>query len=241
MFSYEFKEQLLAGIPEETRQFYAVSTVKRMTEQASRLIDLIGARGFIGGSFAAWATSYNPSIEPNDIDIFAVSPEDARVIAGEISSFPNGYLPYIGNDVAYSISHSSAFPENRSVQVIIPRPEWTVFPRDFLLSFDLDICSAVILSHTHTLAHMNAALDEAKILRMNNPLRTLRRVLKYSDRGVMFSDHELLKIFRFWSELPEARQKELIDNARPTAAPWVDEGSEILGRRRLLRRGIRQS
>lgn len=51
------------------------------------------------------------------------------------------------------------------------------------------------------------ALKQAKVLRVNNPPRTLRRIMKYQARGVEISDHELLKVFRAWAAWPEARRE----------------------------------
>ena len=227
MLRYELETVLLNDMPEESREFYEVRHVHQTTQQAEMLIGIIGSYGYIAGSFATWTMSfsYERVVEPSDIDVFAVSVDAAASLAQKI--FATGqYASCSQNDVAYTLEHGAKFPENKSVQIVKPRPEWNCFPQDFLLSFDLDLCSAVILDHEFGMEHINASnLTHGKILRMNNPLRSLRRVMKYHKRGAEFSDHELLKLFRFWSELPVERQQEMIDKAYEEAQP-VDDTSD---------------
>jgi hypothetical protein len=103
------------------------------------------------------------------------------------------------------------------IQVIKPNPEWKTFPDDILSSFDFDICRAVLLNLEEVLADTNVGQLKGKILRLNNPLRSLKRVIKYTARGVEFSDGELLKLFQGWEEMPRGRRD-----------VWLDEASEAL-------------
>lgn len=208
----------------QVNEHWAHYPINRGKRRITRLLSLLNGRGYIAGSFAAWACSpFNESWKPNDIDIFAKSDADAASIVDDLSKEGEYWYDTI-NDVATTF-HSKR-PNGLNVQIIRPSPEWKTFPDDLINSFDLDVCRAVILSHTEALADENAGYDIGKVLRINNPLRTLKRIIKYSARGVSFNDHELLKVFRAWNELPaekkEAQLKAAADELTPDEA--IDSG-----------------
>jgi hypothetical protein len=75
----------------------------------------------------------------------------------------------------------------------------------------------VLINLEEVLADTNVGQLKAKILRLNNPLRSLKRVIKYTARGVEFSDWELLKLFQGWEAMPRDRKD-----------GWMDEASQAL-------------
>jgi hypothetical protein len=75
----------------------------------------------------------------------------------------------------------------------------------------------VLLNSEEVLADTNVGQLKGKILRLNNPLRSLKRVIKYTARGVEFPDWELLKLFQGWEAMPKDRKDD-----------WLDEAAEAL-------------
>lgn len=191
--------------------------IGRGNRQIAKLLAFLNGRGYIAGSFAAWACSpFHESWKPNDIDIFAKSDADAANIVEDLNK-GNEYWCGDQNDIVTTF-HSEK-PKGLNVQIIRPSPEWKTFPDDLINSFDLDVCRAVILSHTEALADENAGYDIGKVLRINSPLRTLKRIMKYSARGVSFSDHELLKVFRAWDETSTEKKEAQLKEAANALAP----------------------
>lgn len=179
-----------------------------------KIFPIVSGRGYIGGSYAAFMAYLgdNPVL-PNDLDIFARSERDAKRMA---RFFGDRFADE--NEVAISISRPRGLPD-LPIQIIKPNPKWANFPDDILNDFDFDICRAVLIDKDTILADERVGFHDGKILRVNNPLRSLKRVLKYHDRGVEFSDHELLKLFQAWSQLPAERQQEEIERARKAEEP----------------------
>lgn len=180
------------------------------------LLPLISGLGYIGGSFAAWVCS--PAVEPmipSDVDIFATSDENAQaIIARLVERFNCGQE---SNPITTTL-----YPNNpkftRTIQVVKPNPDWKTYPDDILNSFDFDVCRAVILNSEEVLADFNVGLFTAKILRLNNPLRSLKRVIKYAARGVNFPDWELIKLFLGWEAMPAERREEWVKGVQEEQA-----------------------
>jgi hypothetical protein len=198
--------------------------VQRGFSTVSAIYDLVAGRGFIGGSYAAFMVApmsdrrvngramFAPFL-PNDIDVFATSGDAARAIANDLYDCM-GMTWDIETDVAYSMTPQGDEPA-LPVQVVKPHPDWKKFPEDILQSFDMDVCRAVLISPNTILADQNAGADLGKLLRINHPLRSLKRVLKYHARGVSFNEWELLKVFRAWDQMKPEDKQALIDAHDP--------------------------
>ncbi len=197
--------------------------VKRGLGAVEPILEKIQGVGYIGGSYAAFmATSNETPILPNDVDIFATSNEQAKVIARSLLGKGNRLFGLDENEVAYTVHHGCG---DMNVQVVKPHPEWKTFPDDILLSFDMDICRALVTSPTTALIDENAGWLNGKILRTSNALRSLKRVLKYHQRGVEFNDHELLKLFQAWELMSSERKTTILEEARSEAFPvYSDSG-----------------
>jgi hypothetical protein len=217
-------QEILLGDPAAPDVHWEQFAVLRENDTVAALVSLINGRGYIGGSFAAYVLSGSPILVPNDIDIFATTAENATLIANDIyHRYPSAAY---GNssEVAITVSRWS---DERSFQVIRPNPLWKEFPNDILKSFDMDICRAIILTEKCGMADTNIGRPSAKILRTQNALRTLRRVMKYHKRGVKFSDHELLKLFQAWGLTSNEKKAEMLETARKAIAePAYEADSE---------------
>lgn len=191
--------------------------VKRGFETIKPVYDIIQGRGFIGGSYAAFmVATHKTPILPNDVDIFAVSKEAAFEIRRDLQD----HLRLVWKeetDIASTLKPSPlGKPQfNMDVQVVRPHPEWKEFPLDIVTSFDMDVCRAVLMDDCTALADVNVGDLQGKFLRINNPLRSMQRAMKYNARGVQFDAWELLKLFRAWDEIPQERKQELIEFHNP--------------------------
>lgn len=199
--------------------------ILRNKRAIKRLFKFLDGRGFIAGSYAAYACAPT-AVKPGDIDVFATTAEHADNIVLELCNMTSeSYGVYDRNDVVTTMYR----PHRLNIQVIRPSPEWTDFPNDLMKSFDLDVCRAVVTSPTEVLCDENAGWIVGKVLRINNPLRTLKRIIKYAKRDVEFNDHELLKVFRAWDEMPAEKKTEWITNAadalkgEPFDSDFVDD------------------
>jgi hypothetical protein len=188
--------------------------VVRGWETVAEIFDILARRGFIGGSFAAFmAAPVDKPIAPNDVDIFATSASNAEAIASALEA---RFICARGSN-PLTITLRPMIDLGMPIQIVKPNPEWKTFPDDILSSFDFDICRAVLLNSEEVLADTNVGQLKGKILRLNNPLRSLKRVIKYTARGVEFPDWELLKLFQGWEAMPRERKD-----------GWVDEAAEAL-------------
>jgi hypothetical protein len=185
--------------------------VLRGFDGVAKLYPIIATQGYIGGSYAAWMCSPldSPAL-PADIDIFATSADNATRIALDLAGTLDAY--YDDNGIVYSLSGGAAV---KPIQVIRPSPEWKVFPDDIMNSFDLSCSRAMLISPETILGDVDAGMTSAKLLRTHNPLRTLKRIMKYSNRGVEFADSELVKVLLAWESLSAERRAELIQAAQP--------------------------
>jgi hypothetical protein len=190
-------------------------TIKRGGERIQKLIELVGDRGFIAGSYAAHMASVDHSliIQPNDIDIFAISDAAADAICTDLCQA--GMFPEQSNSIVTTLAPSQYKPIcDMNIQVIKPNPIWQNFPDDIIHSFDLNVCKAILIDG-HIIGDIEIGSTIGRVLRVANPLRTIRRIMKYQSRGVQFDDWELVKTFLAWDELSEERVQEITASAQP--------------------------
>lgn len=182
---------------------------------AERLMKVIDGRGYIGGSFAAVCTFEKGANrwKPNDIDIFATSNQNADAIYDALRV--QGYLWWDSTEVARTMHKKG----HKNIQIVKPSPEWATFPNDVIESFDLNVCRAMFISPERIMADAEAGGTYGRVLRINNPLRTLKRIHKYQVRGVEFSDHEMLKVFQAWEQVAPEKRQEWLDRAQSDALP----------------------
>lgn len=184
--------------------------VRRGWETVAPVFNIVAGRGYIAGSWAAFmATPHDSPILPNDIDIFATSEDNAMRIANNLCDQLG--MIYFDNSLVCTVTSHPTLPD---IQIVRPAPEWTNFPEDIILNFDLDISRAVLIGEHIVVADLHCGFKDGKILRVNNALRSLKRVMKYHDRGIQFNDHELLKLFQAWDQMPAETKAGMVENAR---------------------------
>ena len=191
-------------------QYWREYDVKRGKRELKFILPAIADRGFVAGSFAAYcaAPGMKP-MKPNDIDIFATTIENAVQIVNRLE--PHWRL-FTSNDLTYTLHPGTGF--GRDVQVIRPNPAWKQWPEDLLNGFDFDVCRAVVVAPDKVVADENVGSYTAKLLRINNPLRSLKRTLKYHKRGVDFPDRELVKLLLAWEQMAPERKAEILEGIK---------------------------
>lgn len=80
-------------------------------------------------------------------------------------------------------------------------------------SFDFTLSRAVIIEDRRIICDNDVGDMWIKIIRIRSPLKTMKRVLKYTERGAKVDDWELLKVMRAWQEMPKDRQEEILAEA----------------------------
>lgn len=200
---------------EQVKRHWMTRPVINGEDRIDILLTMIRDRGYIAGSFAAWACSYR--VEPwlpTDIDIFAISDEAYKGLTDDLICHPDYFL---GSENELVTTFESNIPGVLPIQVVRPSPDWKTLPDDLINSFDLNVCRAVIISKTECICDEDAGDVYGKVLLVNNPLKTFKRIIKYSARGVMFSDHEMLKVFRAWDSTDAERKASMIERAADEA------------------------
>lgn len=200
-------------------EFIQSYPARRGLETARPILSIVRDRGFIAGSYAAFMMSLNDTpIEPNDMDIFAKSDQAALDIKADLCLHLNFQAEVADVGIGWTITGYDL-----PIQVLKPHPKWTTFPDDILDAFDLDVCRAVCFATewpwTPTLlADVNAGQRKGKVLCINNPERTLMRLVKYASRGVEFAAHEVYKVFRAWEQVTPERKAEVLAEAEAALA-----------------------
>lgn len=182
---------------------------------------LIKGRGFIAGSYAAWLTGISV-VQPNDIDIFAMSEIKAAALAHAIE-IERGACIGAETDLLFLLSPIYG-PD---IQIIKPNPKWQIWPDDLIEDFDLSVCRAVLIDETHVLADEGVGGQVGKFIRINDPLRSLKRALKYHQRGIHFEDWELCKLFRAWEDMSPEHRAATIKRAEELAFPLRPDSETI--------------
>lgn len=214
----------MTNTPEIKEKFWVEMPVRRGWEAVRHIFPLLEGRGYISGSYAGFMAAETNPLEPGDIDIFAVSVEAWEDLGKEMS----GKLDYLmGNPFHQDSPVINLIPfrsltGSKSVQLIRPHPSWITFPDDILEWFDLDVSRAVLVAPDKVLADVNLGKFDAKLLRISDPLRSLKRVLKYHKRGVEFNDWELLKLFQAWDLIDADRKASMITAAHELAFPEME-------------------
>jgi hypothetical protein len=196
-----------------------------MTPTIRAIYTLIGQRGYIAGSYAAFMVAPLAAFQPNDVDIFATTTANALALANDLMNHFRLSCT-VESEIAYTLERNQFLNTDTAflpLQIVKPHPDWKTFPEDVINSFDMDICRALLISEDCILADENAGKGTGKLLRINNPLRSLKRVLKYHQRGVQFNEWELLKLFQAWEQLKVDDKAALVDRHNP----YIDHAAPV--------------
>lgn len=195
--------------------------VVRGFESVDRIFQRIKGLGYISGSYAAFmAAPIMTPILPNDVDVFAISDKAAETIQMRLVARENWYTTG-ASKVAFTMAHKR---HDFTVQIVKPHPDWKIFPDDYMGAFDMDVCRAVLLTPDTVLADKNVGDLQAKLLLINDPLRSLKRVMKYNARGVQLKDSELIKLFLAWDMATPERKAQITAIAQQQA----DDPEEVI-------------
>jgi len=206
----------------------------RSTTQVDELFKLIDGLGYIAGSICAWMAEYDqPKWTPGDIDIFAVSLEAFKLI--ELVLVQHRYVRIGGssNDLVSTFAPGAFEPcEYLTIQVVKPHPSWTEsddIRRSIVTSFDMT-CSRGLLDnygdHGTPVLYGDVYLGnlaQAKIIRVNNPVKTLARMMKYHARGYAFSPWEQIKVLRSWEPVPAEKKQAITEELHANDLPDDDD------------------
>ena len=197
---------------------------QRGFEAIQPLWEIVQGKGFIAGSYAAYMVG-GFEFTPGDVDVFATSGENADSIFWGCSEYLG--LDYVGrSSIARNLLPLSTSKIQLPVQIISPNPTWVNFPDDIVQSFDMDVCRAILISPAELMCDENIGLGKAKFLKINDPLRSLKRALKYHKRGFDFDDWELIKLLQAWDQLDADRKSSVISTARTECFEGEYEGDD---------------
>ncbi len=184
-------------------------TVKRGWEEVAPIFALANreGRGFIAGSYAAHmaAPYHGLVIDPGDIDVFATSDQACMSLVDDLKA--RGYFVDSVTPIAFTMCNLDGL----DVQVVMPHPSWTEFPKDIVDSFDLTVSRALLIDPETVIGDECLGSKDGKIIRVNSPMKTLSRIAKYSRRGVTFDDWELSKVLRAFDAMGVQSRKEMLD------------------------------
>lgn len=171
-----------------------------------KIYPMVAGLGHIAGSFATWCARWNEDqFKYNDVDIFAKSKADYETLMSRICNA--GWYPALGGlNVQRFIKPGSKLPE---IQVINPPVEWKTFPYDVLNSFDLSHSRALLVSSTEVLADCDIQHNELRVLRINDPVRTLQRITKYAGKGIGCPELEYLKVLEAYHKIDDEKKSEI--------------------------------
>lgn len=212
---YELPEQM-KEILKDDAQYYWQLPVRRGQDEIANIFKAIDGRAWIAGSFAAYmCAAVSTPIEPADIDIFVSPAADYDAVVKDVCDVLVRPTLTDVNDLVTTYGQR----DGRPVQIVKGNPGWGIMPWHCLASFDLDVCRACLTSLDYVSCHVNAGDPyHGKILQINNPLKTLKRVVKYNARGVQFEDSELVKILKAWEAMTPERRKTIMDEIEAESA-----------------------
>lgn len=203
-----------------TERFWTSVEPQRPLKEIMPILNVTRGLGWVAGSYAAWmANSAESAPLPNDIDVFAASDSGAELIAVKMRK----KFDCMTSDNGMVITCEYRY-KRKPVQVIRPHPDWKKFPDDILHSFDFACCRALMVDHKEILVDFDYWLQDTKILRIADPVKTMQRVIKYAKRGIMFDPWELLKILRAWSDISEERRQEIFNQIADVRFPSDEPG-----------------
>lgn len=174
-----------------------------------RLLDLIGDQGVIAGSFASYiACRTDREFRPRDIDIFCTHDTGYNNV---IDAFGAAGLSNFGLTTTLALFRmvDCAYP----IQLINADERWQDFRWELMNSFDFTVSRAVVFDGDRIVADEDFDNEWCKVLRIHDPMRTLKRAVKYMQRGIQFPDHELYKILTAWHQMNPERKERFLDAA----------------------------
>lgn len=182
--------------------------ILREQETIDLIFSLTEGLGFICGGFARYCISQSKiPIVPNDIDIFCETEEVYEKIASlfeKANNVKKGRKTKIETKYKIQLGNKTGFhQEYYGVQLIKPTQIMNMISvgdvYTILDNFDFTIARCAILPDNKTVAHVSFMAHELmKTLVITNihcPISSLKRVIKYCQKGYTVESFELLKLF----------------------------------------------
>jgi len=197
------------------------SSIVRCMEHIDLVFGATGGKGFICGGFARYAMSpLDSPVIPSDIDLYCFDEptyndiidaltKDERTVRRKASRIETKF------DIV--LSGGGYNREILNLQVIRPFTIMNMVSDGdalkILQNFDFTIAKCAILPDMTTLSHVDF-LDHEQELKLvvyniHCPISSLKRIIKYTNRGYMIESVELLKLFEDYESRSPA-WKELI-------------------------------
>lgn len=179
----------------------------------------------ISGSFVAHH-EMGGSI-PNDLDLFCNSTQNYNYISN--------YLKSMSCQVKFDSPFATTFLTRKSplsnihhtIQVIKPFAERAKFDTEqsLISNFDLTVCQIALVNNkiisnqydypTQIICHKDFGNDYINrnlvITTVNCPIGTLKRILKYKDKGFNIRAREFIKLYYAWDNYTNSRKAEIKD------------------------------
>lgn len=200
---------------------YKKATIWRELDTIKLIFELTKGKGFIAGGFARYCVSErsNPNC-PGDIDVFT----------GDMGTFTDIFLAFKANpslkqrsDTEIETKFEYVFKEGfkkevLNIQLIKPVHISNMNSKgDFisvLTNFDFTISKVAILPNGEAWVHHQFERDDngehLVIEKIHCPISSMKRVIKYTQKGYTIESKELLKLFKDY-EMRPSEWKMLVD------------------------------
>lgn len=213
---------------------YAGLSIKRGFTEIEELFLLVKAyQCFIAGGYARYCLSSIPKpVQPVDVDVFCKVPRAYGEIVDELKR--RGAKVEFTTSNATSLKPPESWVACPKIQVINP----TVMggdPWDLLQIFDFTIAQAALVTERAGIAAKEFEEDEAgmqlRVNRIQCPIGTFKRALKYAKKGYKLSSTEMLKFYRAWDGMAPEKKEELV---QLIATPHTERAPEEMEAYRRL-------
>jgi hypothetical protein len=213
------------------------SEIKRGTDVIKLVFEISGGEGFIAGGFARYCLSNltNPSI-PGDIDLFCHDEKTYERILERFSNHPKCVKKSnttIETKFEYRIN--SGYHQNGySIQLIKPIQILNMVSEggytEILSNFDFTVSKAAILPTLEAFVwhsfHDDDACKALIVDHIHCPISSMKRVIKYTQKGFSIESVELLKLFEDYEKRSE-RWKNIVKKGLTTALETLEEQKEF--------------
>lgn len=213
---------------------YTTTQIRREHDTIKLVFELTKGKGFIAGGFARYCVSENINpICPGDIDVFT----------GDMGTFTDIYLAFKANpslkqrsDTEIETKFEYVFKEGfkkevLNIQLIKPVHISNMNSRgDFisvLTNFDFTISKAAILANGEAWMHHQFERDDRGghlvIEKIHCPISSMKRVIKYAQKGYTIESKELLKLFKDYETRPTDWKKLVDEGLSQNRDNWPKE------------------
>lgn len=166
-------------------------------------------RAWVAGGYAAYCAHprHEPPV-PGDVDVFAADCEAFDLLRRR---FAQESLSV--NDSERAVTFEMVDCE-KPVQLVKPRNQvWT--SQTLLEDFDFVVCRAVLLSRDCVMVDADFYTDAMHLLlrikRINNPMGTLMRIVKYVQKGYTVFPHQFAQVLEAFHCADAEKRQALID------------------------------